>query len=394
MSNVPSNFGQRPQTDPGDGAAHFVVLVGVVVAGWLLWTFATTLLMPALSLAGTLAVTTLSGLNGGLAHLATDLAWGVGVGLFVGWMRWLRRKRSGAVETVIEAVASPEIVSSVSLGWMYVALHIGAGLLASIVVWLLGLAFPLQILSGNTDTMLAGLAYLQASGWIAGGGGGSGGAGGEAAFQLVFILLFLLLVLLPILTGLASTFMAISLKGAASGALGAAGKSAGLLLFLVLTRIRGKLRLPRPPTPKPKPAPPPDPGPLDIDRILDDFAAVKGRRAVNDYVSWLKMQGITPDAQTIGQNAPRYKDTVIYELARRVNYEMARRDPQRVDFELEAWKKSTDEDRSHYELRLREEIFGPGWLKRAAWQGLGAGVLTGLLTGLLVAGTLAMLRGQ
>jgi hypothetical protein len=172
-------------------------------------------------------------------------------------MRWLRRKRSGAVETVVEAVASPDIVSSVSLGWLYIALHIGAGLLASLVVWLLGLAFPSQILTGNTDTMLAGLAYLQASGWIAGGGGGSGGAGGEAAFQLVFILLFLLLVLLPILAGLASTFTAISLKGAASGALGAAGKSAGLVLFLVLTRIRGKLWLPRPPTPRPKLAPPP-----------------------------------------------------------------------------------------------------------------------------------------
>jgi hypothetical protein len=90
------------------------------------------------------------------------------------------------------------------------------------------------------------------------------------------------------------------------------------------------------------------------------------------------MEGITPNAQTIGQNAPRYKDPVIYELARRVNYEIARRDPHRVDYHLEAWKKSTDEDRSHYELRLREEIFGPGWLKRAARQGLGAGALTGL----------------
>lgn len=72
--------------NPGDGAAHFVVLVGVVVAGWLLWTFAITLFIPALSLAGTLAVTTLNGLSGGLAALATDLAWGMGVGLFVGWI--------------------------------------------------------------------------------------------------------------------------------------------------------------------------------------------------------------------------------------------------------------------------------------------------------------------
>lgn len=303
-----------------------MVLVGVVIAGWLLWTF----LVPPLSLAGALAVTTLNGFSGGLAALATDLAWGVSVGLFVGWMRWLRRKRSGAVETVVEAVASPDIVSSVSLGWMYVALHIGAGLLASLVVWLLGLAFPSQILTG--DPMLAGLAYLQASGWIAGGGGGSGGGGGNAAFQLVFVLLFLLLVLLPILAGLASALTAISLKGAASGALGAAGKSVGLVLFLVLTRIgglpriRGKFWLPLPPTPKPKP----------------------------------------PD----------------------------RRNRNGVDYHLQSWKKSTDADRAHYELRLREEIFGPGWLKRAARQGLGNGALTGLLTGLLVAGTLAMLRGQ
>ncbi len=408
MAQINNKWQQSPHTNFEDGAGVFLVIGLAVLAGFLLWSFATSLLVPALSLAGTLAGAVLQGpLNGRLADLVVDLVWGVGVGLFVGWVRWQRRKASGAVETVVEAVVSPDVVSSASLGWMYILLHIGAGLVASVAVWLLGVAFPLQILGGGTDATRAGLEYLRVGGWIAGGGGGLGGDGGEPGL-LLFLLLFLFLVALPLLSGLISVFTAVCLKDAASGAVGAAGKGAGLVFFLVLTRIRGRFYLPRPPTPKPPPAPPAPPpvaGPLVIDQIVEDFVATEPLQregAVKKYFSWLKQEGIEPDARTIGENAPRYKDPVIYDLARRVNFEAARRDLHRVACRLEAWKRDTEEAwkrdteeaRSHHEQRLREELFGPGWLKRAALQGLGAGALTGLLTGLLVAGALAMLRGH
>ncbi|HEY0430471.1 MAG TPA: hypothetical protein VGC61_01600 [Pyrinomonadaceae bacterium] len=394
---TPNTSGRGSQTNTDAGAASFLGLVLVVLVVGLLWSISTTVLLPALSLTLTLAGTTLAGFSDGLTDLVIDLAWGIGVGLFVGWVRLWKRKRDGAVEKIVDAVATPEVVSSASLGWMYVLMHVGAGVLASLIVWLLGLAFPSQILAGSTDTMLAGLAYLQASGWLAGGGGGPDGAGTEAIWQIVLILLFLLLLALPVLFGFIGAFTAISLKGAASGAVGTAGKSLGLVLFLVLTRLRGgRFYLPVPPATDDQPVPRPVPEPFDLAQFIDDFRTrgpAARKRVVDDYFSWLKQEGIEPDAQTIGENAPRYKHPGIYELARRLNFELAQRDPWRVDPRLESWKKYTEQARTYYEKGLREELFGPGWLKRAVRQGLGAGALSGLVTALLVAAALALLRG-
>jgi hypothetical protein len=393
----PNISGQSPQSNTDAGAASFLGLVAVVFGIWLLWAITTGVLLPALSLALTLAGATLTAFSDNLTSLVIDLVWGIGVGLFVGWVRWWKRKRAGAVETIVDAVATPDVVSSASLGWMYILMHVVAGVLASLIVWLLGLAFPSQILAGNTDTMLAGLEYLQASGWLAGGGGGPDGSGIEAIWQIILILLFLLLLALPVMFGFISAFTAISLKGAASGAAGTAGKGLGFVLFLVLTRLMGRrFYLPVPPVPRERPVPPPVPGRLDLTEIIDDFkaggSAVRAR-IVDEYLSWLRGQGIKPDAQTIGENAPRYKQAGIYELARRVNFELARRNPSRVDYHLESWKKETEQARAHYEQRLQEELFGRGWLKRAVRQGLGTGALTGLVTALLVAAALALLRG-
>jgi len=378
-----------PRLEEGAGLFVAIVLVifAVCFAAYVLWLFATVLVVPAFLLAGTIASEVLSGApSGGLVDLGTDLVWGVGVGLFVGWVRWQRRKRSGAAEAVVEAAASPAVVSSISLGWRYVFLHVGAGLAASLVVWLLGLAFPSQVIGDGADATHAGIEFLRRCGWFAGPGGGPGGTE-RGAGLLLFVLLVLLLVIIPLLAGSLCAFTAICLEGAASGATGGAGKGAGLTLFLVLTRLRGTFSLPRSPSPELPPEWLSSLGPLDLDLVIKDFIGTgpPGRETdVRNYLAWLAEEGIKVDARSIGENAPRYKNSVVYDLARRVNYEVARRDPSRESRYMK-------EARSRYEWQLRVELFGSGWLRRAILQGLEAGVFPGLLTALLVAGGLAVL---
>lgn len=383
MAIIHNNKSHSQYSNSNAGAGYVVAVGAIALAAWGLWVFVTRLLGPALALAGALAAK-LEWLN-----LGVDILWGAAAGFFVGWLRWRRSRNSKAVESLVEAVANPDTVSAASLGWRYVLIHVGAGLLAGLIVGLLGLAFPSHVFATAPPV---GVALIL-------GGGGEGGEGGGGL--LILALLFLLLIALPLLGGLAAGAMAFGVKGAASGAAGAAGKLAGLALFVVLTRI--PLGLPRRPEPEPRPQqpdPPPDPGPFDLDQIVADFLAegpLARRFVIERYKAWLQDRGIAFDARGIGENAPVFKEAVVYDFARCVNYEVARRTPGRKDLRLrvwedrvEAWEERVKKERAAYEKRLSEELFGPGWLKRAFVQGLGVGAFTGAVTALLVTTALAL----
>lgn len=346
-------------SDPNAGAGYVVILAALGAVGWGLWAFVVQLLAPALALAGTL-VARVEWLNLGL-----DALLGAAAGGLAGWLRWRCRRKSEAVESLLDAMADPDALRS-----RYLWLHVGAGLLAGAIVGLLGI---------GVSPALPGMIVL--------GGGGAGGGGGGL---LLLALFFLLLVALPLVVAGLSLALAAGLSGAASGAASSGGKMAGLALFLALTRMKRGLSKARPAPPRPAPAP--DPGPFDLDRIVEDWLsekASKRRGALKRFKAWLEKEGAAFDAAGIGENAPRYKDPHVYDLARRLNYELARRRPG-PDPRVAEWEALARRQREEDEKRLFDELVGPGWKTRAWIQGLWIGALNGTLTSLIVAAALAL----
>lgn len=355
-----------------DGSGIFVLIVfGVVAAGVAYWAV-TAGVFPALGLAGPiLRAVTLT--PAALGSIVLNALFGVVLGLGLGWLRLVLTRRRETMEAIVDAVARREVVSAASIGGWFVALHVIVGLAAGVLSGLLGEMLPFQALGEGHTSGPASYFYA-----LAGSGGGSGGSGGPASFAGIHVFLAIAILVL-VGTVVYAAIVAVGLGAFAHAATEEAaqtlGKTAGVTLFIALSRLRGeRWQVPRRPQHRLEPTADPLVFEQELQRFVDAGGSAsthdERRRWLDGYLAWLSARGLSRGIESAQANAadydketrdPRSLSALGVELAARLRDEADRRKP----------PGSRPDTRAFWEFLLEAN-----WRRRV----LAEGVVTGLVT--------------
>jgi len=245
------------------------------------------------------------------SSLIRDAAIGFAVGLVIGAIRYVLRIKNEVVEDIIDAMATPDVlsVSKATLGVLWVLWHGIAGAVAGFVLGWTGMIQLPQLNIGSAPVVLptAGSAInlLVTNGLFGSGGTGPPPEGSHLLIALVIVIVVLLLVIVIGTVVVTATLAAFG-KAFASGFVGGVSKHLGINVVLVLTRIwrRSIARWPNP-----KNLPPLDFG-QEVERYIDQEQAsgqVQRRLArIGEYFEWLQVQHLPITPTNILQRLPEY----------------------------------------------------------------------------------------
>lgn len=308
---------------------------------------------------------------------------GLVVGIGVGLLRYRARVQSRLTEDLVDAVASPEVVSAFRLGASYVAVHALSGLLAGALVGWLGLPLP-DLLRGHAEAALAHATPLVT--WLVG-SGGPGGADGAGLLGL--LLLVLVAALLALLAGGAASLGLGGLAAAmASRGAGTVGSSFGLALALTLSRLHEDVpRLSRRPRAEPF-----TPEVAMRAWWAATFASDADRSAVAEYVQWAVAQGVDPLDPDDERNRKRFCGFVGDQgrAPSQAIWRFAEWLPQGLADQRSPRKAVATDDRLWLDA-VAAQVFTPGWVRRTIATGALAGAITGAVQAALAGGLLLLL---
>jgi hypothetical protein len=228
--------------------------------------------------------------------IAANVACGAAGGLAIGWLRVHRPARRQAVDELVGAAASPDLASAARINATAVALHIGSGICAGLLVGVLGTAAPSEW--GDHVLTLGGPLRLALGG--PGGGGGEWPADGWALLSSLFAFMLVVGALTILASIVLHGLLATAAQSAVTGAAQGWGQALGTSFVLAATRLwtsrvswQGIAAREAPP--------------LSLDAAIQEYAGADEhtRRLIGRYLDWLRETGYPV---TIESAAARFYD--------------------------------------------------------------------------------------